>query len=61
MEIMANITNQALYPREKKPRIHCTGSVGPTASLDILEMRIIPSPWYPLDRRLDGPTAGANT
>jgi hypothetical protein len=35
--------------------------VGPTASLDILETRIIPSPLHPLDRRLDGPTAGPNT
>jgi len=35
--------------------------VGPRASLDILEMRIIPSPWYPRDRRLDGLTAGTNT
>jgi hypothetical protein len=35
--------------------------VGPRASLDILETKIIPSPWYPLDRRLDEPTAGANT
>ena len=34
--------------------------MGPRASLDILETRITPSPWYPLDRRLDGPTAGAN-
>lgn len=35
--------------------------MGPRASLDILETRIIPSPWYSLDRRLDGPTAGSNT
>jgi hypothetical protein len=35
--------------------------VGPRASLDILEKRIIPSPWYSLDRRLNGPTAGSNT
>jgi hypothetical protein len=35
--------------------------VGPRASLDILKTGIIPSPWYSLDKRLDGPTAGSNT
>jgi len=47
MEISGQLHAWLLYPREKAPGTHWIGSwVGPTAILDAVVMRKIPSPCW---------------